>query len=239
MPRRILLLVLGLTLAGASLAWGQPAGEFGGGGFQDRLLEVKRHQLGPALGVNQPTVDKLLAIEARYKPLRRQMIMEMMNDWRRLEQAMAQASPADQEIRTILTSLRNRKDEMHNLQQRQGDEEIAILTPVQQARYMMYQRSLLKEARSIKSGTGGTRPKPARCRRWARGYGWTRGDGGASLSAFRDPGFPSASVRLDRGWAILRRLLVDNSEKPEKSAGYPSACGSFAGFFVCPLAKAL
>ena len=58
------LLFLGLTLAGASLAWGQPGGEFGGGGFQDRFLEVKRNQLGPALGVNQQTVDKLLAIDA-------------------------------------------------------------------------------------------------------------------------------------------------------------------------------
>jgi len=156
MLRKIFFVFLGLTLAGASLAWGQPAREFGGGGFQDRFLEVKRNQLGPALGVNQPTVDKLLAIDARYKPLRHQMVMEMMNDWRRLEQTMTQASPSEQEIKTILSNLRHRKEEMHNLQQRQGDEEIAILTPVQQARYLIYQRSLLKEARSIKSGAGGS-----------------------------------------------------------------------------------
>ena len=51
MRGRILFLFLGLTLAGASLAWGQPGGEFGGGGggFQDRFLEVKRKQLGPTL----------------------------------------------------------------------------------------------------------------------------------------------------------------------------------------------
>jgi len=147
---------LGLTLAGASLAWGQPAGEPAGGAFQDQLLEVKRKQLGPLLGVNQQTVDKLLAIDVRYKPLRHQMIVAMMNDWRRLEQVMTQASPSEQEIKTILSNLRQRKEEMHNLQQRQGDEEIAILTPVQQARYLIYQRSLLKEARSIKSGAGGT-----------------------------------------------------------------------------------
>jgi len=178
MHRKILLWFLGLILVGASLAWGQSAGEFGGA-FQDRFLQVKRSQLGPALGVNQPTVDKLLAIEARYKPLRRQMIAEMMNDWRRLEQAMRQASPAEQEIRTILNSLRQRKDEMHNLQQRQGDEEIAILTPVQQARYLLYQRSLVKDARSIKgggSGSGGqSRP------------GIVGGPGGMGAPALRAP----------------------------------------------------
>jgi hypothetical protein len=155
MRRRILFLFLGLTLAGASLVWGQSGKEFGGGGFQDRFLEVKRNQLGPALGVNQRTVEQLLAIEARYKPQRQQMISGMMNDWRRLEQAMTQASPSEQEIKNLLSNLRQRKEAMHNLQQRQGDEEIAILTPVQQARYLIYQRSLLKEARSIKGGTGG------------------------------------------------------------------------------------
>ena len=154
MRRRILFLFLGLTLAGTSLAWGQPERGFGGGGFQDKFLEVKRNQLGPALGVNQQIVDQLLAIDARYKPLRHQLTTGMMNDWRRLEQAMTQASPSEQEIKTILSSLRQRKQEMQNLQQRQGDEEIAILTPVQQARYLIYQRSLLKEARSIKSGGG-------------------------------------------------------------------------------------
>jgi hypothetical protein len=154
MRRKILFLFLGLTLAGANLAWGQQGREFGGGGFQDQFLQTKRNQLGPALGVNQQTVDKLLAIDTRYKQLRNQMIMAMMNDWRHLEQTMGKPSPSEQEIKTILSSLRQRKEEMQNLQQRQGDEEIAILTPVQQARYLIYQRSLLKEARSIKSGGG-------------------------------------------------------------------------------------
>jgi hypothetical protein len=188
MRRRILFLFLGLTLAGASLAWGQPGQEFSGGGFQDRLLEVKRSQLGPVLGVNQTTVDKLLAIEARYKPVRRQMIVEMMNDWRRLEQAMAQASPAEQEIKTILSNLRHRKDEMHNLQQRQGDEEIAILTPLQQARYLIYQKSLLKEARSIKGGGGspGGQSRPG----VVGGQGGMGGPGGMAVPTLRPTEIP-------------------------------------------------
>ena len=123
MRRSIFFVLLGLILAGASLAWGQPEREFGGGGFQDRFQEIKRSQLGPALGVNQQTVDRLLAIDARYKPLRRQLVAEMKND-------------------------------MQRLQQRKDDEETALLTPMQQARYLMYLMSLIKEARSIKSGAG-------------------------------------------------------------------------------------
>jgi hypothetical protein len=154
MRRKILCLFLGLTLAGASLAWGQPGREFGGGGFQNRFLETKRNQLGPALGVNQQTVDKLLAIDARYKQLRHQLAVGMENDIQSLQQLMRQPSPPEQEITALLGEMKRKRLEMLNLQQRKGDEDAAILTPIQQARYLMYFMTLLKEARSIKSGEG-------------------------------------------------------------------------------------
>ena len=154
MRRRILFLFLGLTLAGASLAWGQPGKEFGGG-FQDRFLEVKRNQLGPALGVNQQTVDKLLAIDARYKPLRQQLVTGMKSDMHRLQQLMSQPSPPEQEVKPLLAEMKRKRLEMLNLQQRKDDEETALLTPMQQARYLMYLMSLIKEARNVKGGAGG------------------------------------------------------------------------------------
>jgi hypothetical protein len=154
MRRKILCLFLGLTLAGVSLAWGQAGREFGGGGFQDRFLQTKRNQLGPALGVNQQTVDKLLAIDARYKQLRQQLAVGMENDMQRLQQLMRQPSPPEQEIQALLSEMKRKRLEMLNLQQRKGDEDAAILTPVQQARYLMYFMTLLKEARSVKSGAG-------------------------------------------------------------------------------------
>jgi Spy/CpxP family protein refolding chaperone len=154
MHRRILFLFLGLTLAGASLAWGQTHHGFGRGDFQDRFQEAKRTQLGPALGVNQQTVDKLLAIDARYKPLRHQLVTAMKSDMRRLQQLMRQPSPPEKEIRSLLADMKRKRLEMLNLQQRKDDEETALLTPMQQARYLMYLMSLIKEARNIKSGAG-------------------------------------------------------------------------------------
>jgi len=172
MLRRIFFVFLGLTLAGASLAWGQPGREFGGG-FQDRFLEVKRNQLGPALGVNQPTVDQLLAIDARYKPLRHQLVTGMKSDMQRLQQLMSQPTPPEQEIKALLAEMKRKRLEMLNLQQRKDDEETALLTPMQQARYLMYLMSLIKEARSIKSGAGGS--------------GGQGGPGGMGAPALRPP----------------------------------------------------
>jgi Spy/CpxP family protein refolding chaperone len=157
MPRKILLVLLVLTLGGSSWAWAQPGPGhgFGEGRFHDRFLEVKRKQLGPALGVNQQTVDKLLAIDQRYKPLRHQLIMGMKTDMRRLQQLMSQGSPPEQEVKAILSGMKQRRMEMLNLQQRKDDEEMALLTPVQQGRYLIYLMSLIREARSIKGGPGG------------------------------------------------------------------------------------
>ena len=92
--------------------------------------------------------------------------------------------------------MKRKRLEMLNLQQRKDDEETALLTPMQQARYLMYLMSLIKEARNVKGGAGGTgRPKPARRGGWTRGHGYAWGNGGANPAAFRDPGFASAAVR--------------------------------------------
>lgn len=156
MSRKVFLVLLGLTLAGTNWVWAQTSPDFGGG-FQDRLMEVKRTQLGPALGVDQQTVSKLLAIDERYKPMRRQLIMGMKTDFQRLQQLMSQSAPQEQEIMAILSDMKRKRLEMLNLQQRKDDEETALLTPVQQARYIIYLMGLVREARSIKGGPGGMR----------------------------------------------------------------------------------
>ena len=187
MPRKIFLVLLGLTLAGASVAWGQPVHELGGRGFQDRLMDVKRHQMGPALGVDQQTVNKLLAIDERYKPMRHQLITGMKMDFQRLQQLMSQPSPSEQQIRTILSDMKQKRRQMLNLQQRKDDEETALLSPVQQARYIIYLMGLIREARSIKSGPAG----PGRMGGPSGGMG---GPGGMGAPAFR----PSQEIPVSR-----------------------------------------
>ncbi len=116
---------------------------------------IKRTQLVRFLGVNQQTVDRLLEVEQRYTPRRRQLTNEMKMDYERLMQIMSKPSPSDQDVKAIITSMKRKKQEMQDLQNRQGDEEEALLTPVQQALYLMYQRRLLQEARSVKGHSPG------------------------------------------------------------------------------------
>jgi len=173
-----LLGILGLILAGwAAVALAQPQGQFGGpppgqfgsppqgqyssgppsqygAPFQEQLQEIKRSQLGPALGVDQATVERLLQIEQRYRTLKGQVNQGAMADMQRLQQMMTNPNPPEAEVRVILANMNKRVQESRDLQQRQHEEEMAVLTPVQQARYIMYKMQILREARSVKKGPG-------------------------------------------------------------------------------------
>jgi Spy/CpxP family protein refolding chaperone len=157
MPKKILCYCFCLILAGmaaATMALAQPGGGMGGG-FQERFREIKRTQMGPALGVNHQTVDQLLQIEARYQPQRQQLKRDSILEYRRLQQVMSQPSPSDHEVKAIMDNIKRKQQEMQELQRRQGEEEDALLSPLQQARFLMYQRSLAREARSVKGGDQG------------------------------------------------------------------------------------
>lgn len=138
-----------------------PPGQYGsapqsqyGAPFQEQLQEIKRSQLGPTLGVDQATVDRLLQIEQRYRTLKGQVNQGAMADMQRLQQIMANPNPPEAEVRAILENMNKRVQDSRDLQQRQQQEEMAVLTPVQQARYIMYKMQILKEARSVKKGPG-------------------------------------------------------------------------------------
>jgi Spy/CpxP family protein refolding chaperone len=156
MRRFILLGILVLSLAGTALADRAFAQSRNGyGDFRDKLMEIKRGRLGPALGTDQRTVDQLLQIEQRYKPVRAQLKRDMNTEFQRLQQLMARPNPPEQEVKVTLDNLNRKRLEMLNLQQRQQEEEMAILTPVQQARYLMFliglRQQVTKEARTLRS----------------------------------------------------------------------------------------
>ncbi len=129
----------------------------------DRYQEdVKRQKLGPALNVDQRTVNQLLQIDHRYKPLKEQAKKDAVSAFRDLQQVMRHPSPPENQVRAILDKMIKSRRESLNLQQRQLEEEMAILTPVQQARYLMFLMSLRKqmaqEALNLRSGPKASKP---------------------------------------------------------------------------------
>lgn len=107
--------------------------------------EVKRQKLGPSVGVDQGTVDRLLQIDQRYKPLKEQAKREAVASFQQLQQVMRHAAPPEDQVRAILNRMIKSRRESLNLQERQLEEEMAVLSPVQQARYLMFLMSLRKQ----------------------------------------------------------------------------------------------
>ncbi|MBW1990566.1 MAG: hypothetical protein JRI59_00250 [Deltaproteobacteria bacterium] len=121
--------------------------------------EVKRQKLGPVLRVDQRTVDKLLQIDRRYKPLKERAKREAVTAFRQLQQVMRQPSPPESQVKALLDKMIRSRRETLRLQQRQLEEEMAILTPVQQARYLMFlmslRRQMAREALNLRKAPAG------------------------------------------------------------------------------------
>lgn len=107
--------------------------------------EVKRQKLGSALGVDQSMVNRLLKIDQRYKPMKEQAKREAFTSFQQLQQMMRNPSPPEDQVRAILNRMIKSRRESLNLQERQLEEEMGVLTPVQQARYLMFLMSLRKQ----------------------------------------------------------------------------------------------
>ena len=149
----------------------------------------------------------------------------------RLQQLMSQPSPPEQEIKTLLTEMKRKRLEMLNLQQRKDDEETALLTPMQQARYLMYLMTLIKEARSIKSGGGRPGSRPARGRGrtqevWADPGAW-----GCQPCGLPRSRFPVRLSKTGPGAGDPAPPLRHHSEKP---ASDPEFMRVFCRFFCLP-----
>lgn len=155
MAKRVLLSILGLSLGLAAAAWAYDGAE----AFQDQLLTIKRSQLGPVLGVDQRTVDQLLLIEQRYRVLKQQNNRDAMNAMRQLQQLMQNPRPREEDVRAVMAVLVQKKKEQDALKQRQLDEEMALLNPVQQARYLLYKMQMVREARSVRSPAAPAAPR--------------------------------------------------------------------------------
>lgn len=153
-----LALILGLCLAGPVASQGfEPADPM------DRYqAEVKRARLGPALGVDQRTVELLLQIDQKYRAQKEQAKREAMLAFQQLQQVMSKPNPTDQEVQAILERMMRSREETLALQQRQFQEEMSLLTPVQQARYLMFlmslRRQVASEARELKTAPKATKP---------------------------------------------------------------------------------
>ncbi|MEJ2091292.1 MAG: hypothetical protein P8X65_03770 [Syntrophobacterales bacterium] len=129
-------------------------------------LDYKRKNLGAALGINQAKVERLLQIDRKYLSQKRQTIHDAKSALLQLKQLMQQPQPSEPEVAAILDRMMKLRQQKLSLEQRQLQEEKHILTPVQQARYILLlmnmRQQVAREAQKMRSAPQGAplRPQP-------------------------------------------------------------------------------
>jgi len=164
MPHRVLFVALLLLLAAAPRSAMAYDGTDPSDPVDQYQLEFKRKNLGPTLGIDQQKVEQLLQIDQKYKSLKRQATQDAKGAIRQLQQVMSQPHPSEAQVRAVLDNMMKVRRDKLALEQRQLEEEKAILTPVQQARYIMLlmnmRHQIAKEAQKVRSSPPAGAPQP-------------------------------------------------------------------------------
>jgi hypothetical protein len=166
MLRRVLLvsmlvLVIGGVRSGLAFDAGEP-----GEPMDQYQMDFKRQNLGTALGIDQTKVERLLQIDQKYKSQKRQAIHDAKAAFQQLQQVMSQPQPPEKEVAGILDNIMSLRKEKLTLEQQQLQEEKSILTPVQQARYILVlmnmRHQVAREAQRVRNAPQGVpiTPKP-------------------------------------------------------------------------------
>jgi hypothetical protein len=166
MLRRVLLvsmlvLVIGGVRSGLAFDAGEP-----GEPMDQYQMDFKRQNLGAALGIDPAKVERLLQIDQKYKSQKRQAIHDAKAAFQQLQQVMSQPQPPEKEVAGILDNIMRLRKEKLTLEQQQLQEEKSILTPVQQARYILMlmnmRHQVAREAQRVRNAPQGVpiTPKP-------------------------------------------------------------------------------
>ena len=162
MLHRVLFVAMLLVLVGVP----RPGVAFDASDPMDQYQEdFKRKNLSSALDIDQTKVEHLLQIDEKYKSQKRQAILDAKEALQKLQRVMSQPQPSENEVAAILDKMINLRREKLALEHRQLQEEKNILTPVQQARYILFlmnmRHQIAKEAQRVRTAPRGV-PLPAK-----------------------------------------------------------------------------
>jgi hypothetical protein len=167
MLRRVLLVSMLVLLIGGVARSGLAFDPTEPGEPMDQYqMDFKRQNLGSALGIDPTRVERLLQIDQKYKLQKRQAIQNAKVAFQQLQQVMSQPNPPEREVAGILDNIMRLRKEKLTLEQQQLQEEKSILTPVQQARYIMFlmnmRHQIAREAQRVRNTPQGVPlpPKP-------------------------------------------------------------------------------
>lgn len=125
---------------------------------RERIQMVRMLKVTEALRLDRDTAARFFAVGSRYEETKRQVRRDMNDDIQRLRHTLQNLHPPEKDLRETVSRIRNRKKDLDELQLKQLDEELSLLRPEQQARYMVFTVDFRREINDLLREAQGERP---------------------------------------------------------------------------------
>jgi Spy/CpxP family protein refolding chaperone len=139
--KNTLILSFLFLLLGSSLTWAQSGRDAKNPHekAQERIQMIKMWKMTEALKLDREEAARFFAIVNQHEENKRKLRRELQEDMNKLRNLMRETHPPEKELRDLVSRIKTKNRDFRELRLKQDEEEIALLKPEQQARYILFQ----------------------------------------------------------------------------------------------------
>ncbi len=116
---------------------------------RERIQMVKMLKLTEVLRLDREAAARFFAVSGQYEETKRRLRGDLHHDIERLRQITRDLSTPEKELRETVLRIKNRRKDLNDLSYRQLEEELNLLRPDQQARYILFTIDFRREIDDI------------------------------------------------------------------------------------------
>jgi len=127
----------------------------------ERIQMIKMLKLTETLKMDRDQSARFFAIDNQYEETKRKFRREFQEDIQKLRTLIRETNPSDRDLRELVSRIKNRKRDLDELMNKQTEEELSLLKPEQQARYLLFHIDFRREIENlIREVREGRPPRP-------------------------------------------------------------------------------
>jgi hypothetical protein len=135
---------------------------------RERIQMVKMLKLTEVLRLDREASARFFSVNAQYEDAKRRLRGDLHQDIERLRHLTRDLNAPEKELRETVLRVKNRRKDLNDLSYKQMEEELHLLRPDQQARYVLFTIDFHREIDDIVREVRDERPPAARpAERWA------------------------------------------------------------------------
>ena len=135
---------------------------------RERIQMVKMLKLTEVLRLDREAAARFFAVNGHYEETKRRLRGDLHQDIERLRHLTRDLNAPEKELRETVLRIKNRRKDLNELSYKQLEEELNLLRPDQQARYVLFTIDFRREIDDIVREVRDERPPAARpAERWA------------------------------------------------------------------------